>query len=407
MFFISILKYIRGYVLVHLTGYAPERFLNMCGKRNILIWNLKAVEDGYLFYISVDAYKSLKPVLKKTRTRARILEKHGLPFFMFRYRGRKMFVLGVALFIGMLFYTSRFVWNIEVNGNSYLSEETILEFLKEENADFGTKISQIDCTKLEETLRSDYPEVIWTSIKIYGTKLTVDIQESLLAEQSYDIKEEEVCDIVAAKDGIITYMVTRHGTPVAKVGDQVKQGDSLVSGEIIINSDFGEVAGYLYERADADIKAQVTYRYEEVIPSKYEKKVYDEEYEIHYSIQIGDMVIQNPFETVPEGLCDAMVNNVQLCLGNNFYFPIFLKKTTYNTYILEENEYTEEEAKTLAEQLFFQYLTNLEEKGIQIIEKNVMIKKVNQNYLVSGTVTAEESIVSYQPTEIRDIVTIQ
>lgn len=407
MFFISILKYIRGYVLVHLTGYAPERFLNMCGKRNILIWNLKAVEDGYLFYISVDAYKSLKPVLKKTRTRARILEKHGLPFFMFRYRGRKMFVLGVALFIGMLFYTSRFVWNIEVNGNSYLSEETILEFLKEENADFGTKISQIDCTKLEETLRSDYPEVIWTSIKIYGTKLTVDIQESLLAEQSYDIKEEEVCDIVAAKDGIITYMVTRHGTPVAKVGDQVKQGDSLVSGEIIINSDFGEVAGYLYERADADIKAQVTYRYEEVIPSKYEKKVYDEEYEIHYSIQIGDMVIQNPFETVPEGLCDAMVNNVQLCLGNNFYFPIFLKKTTYNTYILEENEYTEEEAKTLAEQLFFQYLTNLEEKGIQIIEKNVMIKKVNQNYLVSGTVTAEESIVSYQPTEIRSIVTIQ
>lgn len=403
MFFISILKYMRGYVLVHLTGYAPERFLNMCGKRNILIWNLKAVEDGYFFYISVDAYKSLKPVLKKTRTRARIIEKHGLPFYLFRYRGRKMFVLGVALFVGMLFYTSRFVWNIEVNGNSYLSEETILEFLKEENADYGTKISQIDCTKLEETLRSDYPEVIWTSIKIYGTKLTVDIQESLLAEQSYDMKEEEVCDIVAAKDGIITHMVTRHGTPVAKVGDQVKKGDSLVSGEIIINSDFGEVAGYLYERADADVNAQVIYLYEEVISSKYEKKVYGEEAECHYRIQIGDMVIQNPFETVPEGLCDVMVNNVQLCLGNNFYFPIFLKKTTYNTYILEENEYTEEEAKALAEQHFFQYLDNLEEKGIQIIEKNVMIKKVNQNYLVSGTVTTEESIVSYQPTEIRSI----
>ena len=407
MFFISLLKYMRGYVLVHLTGYAPERFLNMCGKRNILIWNLRAVEDGYLFFISVDAYKSLKPILKKTRTRARIIEKHGLPFYLFRYRGRKMFALGVALFIGMLFYTSRFVWNIEVNGNSYLSEETILEFLKEEHADFGTKISQIDCVKLEETLRSDYPEVIWTSIKIYGTKLTVDIQESLLAEQSYDIKEEEVCDIVAAKDGMITHMITRHGTPVAKVGDQVKQGDSLVSGEIIINSDFGEVAGYLYERADADIIAQVIYQYQEVISSKYQKKVYEEDVECHYMIQIGDVVIQNPFDSVPEGLCDAVVDNMQLCLGNNFYFPIFFKKITYNTYTLEENEYTEEEAKALAEQHFLQYLTNLEEKGIQIIEKNVMIKKVNQNYLVSGTVTAEESIVSYQPTEMRSIVTIQ
>ena len=296
MFFISFLKYIRGYVLVHLTGYAPERFLNMCGKRNILIWNLKAAEDGYLFYISVEAYKSLKPILKKTRTQARILEKYGLPFFMFRYRRRKMFALGVILFVGMLFYTSRFIWNIEVNGNSYLSEETILEFLKEENADFGTKISEIDCAKLEETLRSDYPEVIWTSIKIYGTKLTVDIQESLLPEQSYGIKEEEVCDIVAAKDGIIIHMITRQGTPVAKVGEEVMTGDTLVSGEIVIESDFGEVAGYLYERADADVKAQVTYLYEEVISSKYQEKIYDEEYEIHYSIQVGDMVIQNPFE---------------------------------------------------------------------------------------------------------------
>ena len=57
----------------------------------------------------------------------------------------------------------------------------------------------------------------------------------------------------------------------------------------------------------------------------------------------------------------------------------------------------------LAETHFLQYLTNLEEKGIQIIEKNVMIKKVNQNYLVSGTITAEESIVDYRITEIRRI----
>ena len=71
--------------------------------------------------------------------------------------------------------------------------------------------------------------------------------------------------------------------------------------------------------------------------------------------------------------------------------------------ILMKKEYSEEEAKKVAEEHFLQYLTNLEEKGIQITAKNVMIKKVNQNYLVSGTVTAEESIVAYQPTEIRSI----
>lgn len=393
----------QGYLLVHLTGYAPERFLNMCGKHNILIWNLQSTEDGYYFHISVKGYKSLRPILKKTRTKAAIVERHGMPFYLYRYRGRKMFALGVLLFIGMLFYTSRFIWNIEINGNSYLSQETILEFLAEEDADFGTKISRIDCAKLEENLRSDYPEVIWTSIKIYGTKLTVDIQESLLPEQSYTAQDEEICDIVAAKDGIITDMITRHGTPAVKIGAEVKKGDCLVSGEIAINSDFGDVAGYLYERADADILAQVTYLYEELISRNYKEKIFTEEPELHYAVQIGDIVIKNPFVAMPEEMYDETVENVQLCLGENFYFPVFLKKITYQPYVLEQKEYTEEEAKKVAEEHFLQYLTDLEEKGIQITGKNVMIKKVNRNYLVSGTVTAVESIVAYQPTEIRSI----
>jgi len=298
---------------------------------------------------------------------------------------------------------SRFVWNIEVNGNSYLSEETILEFLAEENADFGTKIASIDCAMLEEQLRSEYPEVIWTSIKIYGTKMTVDIQESLLAEQSYGEKEEEICDIIAAKDGVITYMITRHGTPIAKVGAKVKKGDCLVSGEIPVNSDFGEVKGYLYERADADINALVTYSYEERISRKYQEKIYIEEPKKHYALQIGDIVLKSPFMEMKNESCEIIIENVQLCLGDNFYFPFFLQEITLQNYILEDREYLDEEVKKLAETHFLQYLSNLEEKGIQIIEKNVMIKKVNQNYLVSGTVTVEESIVAYQPTEIRSM----
>lgn len=386
----------KGYLLVHLTGYAPERFLNMCGKRNILIWNLKHTEDGYLFNISVEAYKTLRPILRKTKTRARIVKRHGLPFYLFRYRRRKIFAVGVLLCLGMLFYTSRFVWNIEINGNSYLSEETILEFLTKENADFGTKISDIDCAGLEEELRSSYPEIIWTSIKIYGTKMTVDIQESLLSEQSYDTKEEEICDIIAAKDGIITYMVTRHGTPFVKTGEEVRAGDCLVSAQIPINSDYGDVVSYFYECADADIYAQVVYEYEEWIPEKYQKKSYLNEPDVSYGFQIGDLAIENPFHRRKETLQDKTVENIQLCFGKNFYVPVFLKKFTCQSYLLEENEYSEEEVKKLAEQNFLQYLTNLEEKGIQIIEKNVMIKKVKNDYLVSGTITAEESITAYR-----------
>ncbi len=407
MFFISILKYLRGYLLVHLTGFAPERFLNLCGKRNILLWNLKRTEEGYLFYISVDAYKSLRPILKKTKTKIKILEKKGLPFYLFRYRKRKVFAAGVLFFWMILIWVSGYLWNIEISGNSYLSDETILFFLEEEGAAFGTKLSEIDCAKLEESLRSDYPEVIWTSIKIYGTKMTVEVQESLLADEAYTEAPDEICDIVAAKDGVITDIITRQGTPKVTIGTEVKQGDCLVSGEIEIPSDYGDVLDYLYERADADILAQVQYQYSERISKKYQEKVFKEEKQ-NYILQIGDIIIKNPFFKAPEGLYDIIVEDVQFRFGENYYFPLFFKKIRYASYELEEKIYTETQLKELAEKHFFQYLENLKEKGIQIIGKNVMIKRVNQNtYLVYGTVDAKESIVDYRPTEIHEIKKVE
>lgn len=71
---LSVIKYFKGYVYVRLSGYAPERFLNLCGSRDILIWNLKSIADGYEFCISVAGFKQLRPILKKTRTHIRIIK---------------------------------------------------------------------------------------------------------------------------------------------------------------------------------------------------------------------------------------------------------------------------------------------------------------------------------------------
>lgn len=403
MIIVSLIKFFHGYVYVHLTGYAPERFLNLCGNRNILIWKLKPAEDGYYFYISVQGYKSLKPILKKTKTRARILERRGFPFLLFRYRKRKAFVFGILLFAGILYYYSGFVWNIEVNGNSYLSEDTIIRFLEEENASFGSKIKSIDCAELEETLRSRYDEVIWTSIKIYGTKMTVDIQESLLPDEVYEKKEGEVYDIVASKNGVISEIVTRNGTPLVTVGAEVAQGDVLVSGRMEIKGDDGEVVQYLYHSADADILARVTYEYTDEIDIAWQDKRKTGEVKKDYELQLFGKIFTNPFFKKPEGSYDVVTQNMQLHFTKNFYLPVYFRTLSYETYVTEGKEYTEEEAKAVAEQNFRQYLTNLEEKGIQIIEKNVMISKTNQKYVVSGTIDVYESIVSYQLTEIQEI----
>lgn len=396
---LSVMKYTKGYLQVFLTGYAPERFLNLCSNHDILIWNLTPKKDGYQFFMTIQGFRQLKPILRKTKTKIQIEKRVGLPFILFRYRKRKLFLVGLFLFLGILYWVSGFVWKIEVNGNSYLSEEVILEFLEEQNCGFGTRKSAIDCERLEAELRSEYEEVIWTSAQIYGTKLTISIQENLLPEESYQETEAEICDIVAAKDGTIVKMVTRNGTPLVKVGDVVEDGTTLVSGRVEVMNDAGEVAEYLYKSADADILAQVSYVYEDEIPVSYEEIVYTGQKKESYSIRIGTTRINQPFFKVTYEQKNIMTDSYQLHVTDNFYLPIFFEKNCYQEYVVEQKEYSKSEAKQLAIDHLRTYLSNLQEKGVQIIAENVMIEKVKNSYQVKGTIDAYESIVSYTPTE--------
>ena len=90
----------------------------------------------------------------------------------------------------------------------------------------------------------------------------------------------------------------------------------------------------------------------------------------------------------------------QFHFTDNFYLPVYLVRQTYLGYKNEQKTYTEKEAKRLASENLKKYLDDLEEKGIQITEKNVIIERTKKKYVVKGTIGTLKSIVSYQPTKI-------
>ncbi len=59
-----------------------------------------------------------------------------------------------------------------------------------------------------------------------------------------------------------------------------------------------------------------------------------------------------------------------------------------------------EEAKSMALENFNQFLADLEENGVEIMDKNVMIESMNENYRIYGKVKVCESIIKQKPTEI-------
>ena len=90
-----LVRYIRGYLMIHVTGSFAERFLNGCSHHKIRLWNLKPVPGGYEMNITISGFRKLKPIIRKTGIKVVIIKRSGLPFLLFRYRKRRLFLSGI------------------------------------------------------------------------------------------------------------------------------------------------------------------------------------------------------------------------------------------------------------------------------------------------------------------------
>ena len=85
-------KFVRGSVKISVSGEQIERFLNLCRARGLLLENVRLPEEKKLTArISIADFKKLAPIHSKTHVRIHILEKRGLPFFLYRSWRRKCF----------------------------------------------------------------------------------------------------------------------------------------------------------------------------------------------------------------------------------------------------------------------------------------------------------------------------
>lgn len=400
------LKFLQGYVKIKLSGYAPERFLNLCSNHNILIWNLEYEEDNYVFCISVRGLKRLRPILRKTRTKFVILERRGLPFLMHRYRKRKLFFAGIFLCCGLIYFMSLFVWRIEINGNLHETDSNILKFLEEHQVYHGLLKSKINCEKIEEELRAGYGDIIWASAKLEGTMLIIDVQENLATNQqaaSQENTDDTPSDLIADKDAVIYSILTRQGTPYVEKGAEVHAGDLLVEGKNPVLNDNGEIASYQYCVSDADILGITQYTYEDSFSMWYEDKVFTGEESRAYGLRIFQLQAKLPHISRKFEDYDVITDEYNAKIGDTFYLPLSLTRETKKEYQVQKKQYTKKEAEQAAKAKLNEFCEELTQKGVQIIENNVMIVTDGKNCRASGTLKVIEPIGTRKNTVITDI----
>lgn len=261
---VGIYRFCFGYVKILISGESPERMINQFVKRGVSVWGLKRRSGGISCYISATDFLSLRAIKRKnTGIRIKLLEKHGLPFLKRRVLMRPGVIVGVIFVILLNLFLSQFIWNINVTELPSINKEEIVSALQEEGITVGSFSKNIDTYTATQSIALKFNNIAWMSINIEGSHLTVNISE---AEELEKEMVEEVGHLVATCDGVIKYCKINEGKNNVLIGQAVKKGDILVSGEI------GEEENLSFVRAEGTVLADTERSFNVEIDKKFSIK---------------------------------------------------------------------------------------------------------------------------------------
>ena len=388
MFIIKLIRLLRGTVHFFIYGSFPERFLNLCSRAGIPVWDIRARERGaYEAATYASAYKRLRPHARASGARLKVSRREGWPFLKGRYRRRWGLLLGVAIALGLLFYMSGCIWKIEVQGCETIDPARITQSLAELGLKPGVRSKSIDAKRLENEMMLREEKLSWIAVNIIGSRAVVEVKERVPAPEQIDYNNR-ACNIVAAQSGQIKYMEVYEGQSVLKVGDTVLAGEVIVSG--VTEDSYGNTR---LQYARAKVVAQVYEDLEVAVPLEETELVEVGEATVLHRLRVLGMSI--PL-SLPKKMTQTYTESTQEqeLLGQQW---IGLVTVTRQPAVYETKTYTELEAKQEAEKR----LQALEEErfgGASVVDRTLEGSCDGAQFTLKARYTLEKDIA--KPVEI-------
>ena len=242
------------FVKIKATGDGAERIAVAAMERKIFAKNVKYVKNGC--FLTIDAVDEQK-FFAISRNMCYNVERIG-------YTGRFAFfkkllksagaVFGAAAFITFVCLCDAVVGEIVYKGDAAAFRRQIESVLKLNGVEKG-KICKADCSSLGEKIVISTDGISYATVTKSGRRIIVDVKSDEEKLDPIDVSKDE---ILSPADGKILRLNVLSGIAVVKIGDEVKKGQPIISGQYVHDDKTIKT----YALGEAVIETKFVYEYE-------------------------------------------------------------------------------------------------------------------------------------------------
>lgn len=257
-------------------------------------------------------------------------------------------LVGIGVLLIVLFGGNFYIWGFEVTGNDTVPTETILRALEDYGITVGSPGLNIDQERLRNHVLLELPDISWLVVNVKGYTAHVQVVERLRPPQI--LSDDDVSNVVAARDGLVTKIQVLDGK------GQVQQGNTVVKGQLLISgiADSAQ-SGMRLMHSQGEVWARTWYDLSVLVPLTAEMQTVEEEGSVHISLDFGKRRIKLYAKgSMMTSGCDKIIKYKSLTLPGGFLLPITVvtertvRHATTSVQRTAEQAYEEGKAELLA-----------------------------------------------------------
>jgi similar to stage IV sporulation protein len=390
MFLFRFFRWLLGYVRFTAEGGFPERFINLCINNGIVIWNIKSCSGVLYANTSINGYRNIRPVAKKSGMRVRIFRRYGLPFFLHKYRKRVGLLLGLAAFLAIITLLSGMIWNIRVIGNEKVRDDIIINAFAQSGVYVGVSKKSLDSQQVEKAALNKLDSLLWVSLNIDGCTAVIEVREKIDAPPVED--DTSPSNIIAAQAGQIVVLEPYEGTAAVNVGTAVNKGD-LIIGSVTENKDgtvdFQHARGYVVARVEQKIEAKQSSAEKSAVYSGVRKH-----FTLHFfgvNIPIGPCMEPKEKYEVYDSKTWLEIQGIKL--------PLSVTRRHFLIYDEKDRQMSAEQAQLRVTESFINE-ASAKLKAAKLLNESIELLKTDKSVAVAGHFVCNKNIGLEKPLQV-------